>query len=184
MLSAPQSHGQLPGGQCPPLRGLLRVPLCGPDRLLWDNEIRKAGVSSGSAAPVRDSEMQSFTFDVVRVGICGPPTTAIAGRRFQTSFGERPLIGADRSLARKRASDAYGSWAGLHQLNLDAEDLPVDLACRTADDRVRLGRPSAVAHGRQLQGSLKFRCFIFRARRCSSDQAPLAYFGLPARAWP
>jgi len=35
--------------------------------------------------------------------------TAIAGLRLQTLFGERPFTGADRSLARKSASDAFGS---------------------------------------------------------------------------
>jgi magnesium chelatase family protein len=34
-----------------------------------------------------------------------------------------------------------GPTAGLHQLNLDAVDLPVELICHTADDRVRHGRP-------------------------------------------
>jgi hypothetical protein len=30
-------------------------------------------------------------------------------------FGERPLTGADRSLDRKSATDAFGSFAGTHE---------------------------------------------------------------------
>jgi hypothetical protein len=64
--------------------------------------------------------MQPFTFDFVRVGIRDPRMTAIAGLRFQTLLGERPFTGADRSLARKSASDAFGSVAGLHQQRLSS----------------------------------------------------------------
>ena len=39
-------------------------------------------VSNRSAAPVRDSEMQPFTFDFVRVGIGDPRMTAIAELHF------------------------------------------------------------------------------------------------------
>ncbi len=35
--------------------------------------------------------------------------TAIAGLCFQALFGERPFTGADRSLDRKSATDAFGS---------------------------------------------------------------------------
>ena len=37
--------------------------------------------------------------------------TAIAGLRFQTLFCERPFTGGDRSLDRKSATDAYGSFS-------------------------------------------------------------------------
>jgi DNA-binding response OmpR family regulator len=42
-----------PSGR-PPLRGLQRVPACGSDRQLRSDEIRPAGVSSGSSAVVED----------------------------------------------------------------------------------------------------------------------------------
>jgi hypothetical protein len=74
-------------------------------RLLWSNP----DGGFGSAAPVRDSKMQPFTFDFLRVGICDPRMTAIARLHFQTLLGERPFTGVDRSLARKSASDAFGS---------------------------------------------------------------------------
>jgi hypothetical protein len=84
-------------------RGLLfQGQLSGADS--WDPNFR-----CGSAAPVRDSKMQPFTFDFLRVGICDPRKTAIAELHFQTLFGERPFTGVDRSLARKIASDAFGS---------------------------------------------------------------------------
>jgi hypothetical protein len=71
--------------------------------------------SFGLAAPVRDSKMQPFTFDFLRVGICDPRMTAIAEHHFQTLFGERPFTGVDRSLARRIASDAFGSGADRHE---------------------------------------------------------------------
>jgi hypothetical protein len=51
--------------------------------------------------------------------------TAIAGHRFQALFGERPFTGADRSLDRKSATDAFGSSldsrrAGFAALNLSS----------------------------------------------------------------
>jgi hypothetical protein len=46
---------------------------------------------------------------------------------------------------------AEGSTAGLHRLNLDAEDLPVEPACHTADDWVVV---SAAAHFHRLRGRL------------------------------
>jgi hypothetical protein len=64
---------------------------------------------NGSAAQVRDHEMQPFAFEFVRVGVCNLRMTAIAGLHFQTLFGERPLTSVDRSLAQKIASDAFGS---------------------------------------------------------------------------
>jgi len=42
------------------------------ERLLRGGEFRAASVAEGSAAPVRDREMQPFTFESVRVGICYP----------------------------------------------------------------------------------------------------------------
>ena len=45
-----------------------------------------------------------------------------------------------------------GSTAGLHQLNLDAVNPPVELACHTADDQARHVRPVPVAGQGQLQG--------------------------------
>ena len=41
--------------------------------------------------------------------------TAIAGLHFQALLGERPFTGADRSLDRKSATDAFGSVAGTHE---------------------------------------------------------------------
>jgi len=49
-----------------------------------------------------------------------------------------------------------GSASGLREDDLDAADLPVELACHSADDWARHVRPGAVARGRQLQGQLKF----------------------------
>ncbi len=77
--------------------------------LLLGHQFADTKDRSGSAAPVRDSKMQPSTFDFLRVGICDPRMTAIAGLHFQTSFGERPFTGVDRSLARKIPSDAFGS---------------------------------------------------------------------------
>jgi hypothetical protein len=59
--------------------------------------------------------MQPFAFEFFRVGICDPRMTAIAGLHFQTLFGERPFTGVNRSLARKIASDSFGSVAGAHE---------------------------------------------------------------------
>jgi hypothetical protein len=41
-------------------------------RLLRGNHSMAVNVAEGSAAPVRDREMQPFTFEFVRVGICDP----------------------------------------------------------------------------------------------------------------
>jgi len=56
-------------------------------------------------------------------------------------FGERPPSKVDRSLGRKCSTDAFGSTADPRELDLDAVDLPVELACQTADDRVQHVRP-------------------------------------------
>lgn len=66
--------------------------------------------------------MQAFIFDFLPVGICDPRMTAIAGLHFQTLFGERPFAGVDRSLARKSANDAFGSFAGPGQRGLNARN--------------------------------------------------------------
>ena len=87
-------------------------PFTGADRSL---DPKSADDAFGSAAPVRDSKMQPSTFDFLRVGICEPRMTAIAELHVQTLFGERPFTGVDRSLARKIASDAFGSVAGPHE---------------------------------------------------------------------
>jgi hypothetical protein len=42
------------------------------ERLLRGAEFMEADVAEGSAAPVRDREMQPFTFEFVGVGICDP----------------------------------------------------------------------------------------------------------------
>jgi hypothetical protein len=82
----------------------------------------------GSAAPVRNSKMQPFTFAFLRVGICDPRMTAIAGLHFQTLFGERPFTGVDRSLARKSASDAFGSQAGTQRYRGERQLACLDLS--------------------------------------------------------
>jgi hypothetical protein len=61
--------------------------------------------------------------------------------------GERRLRGVES----RNADFAFGSTAGLHQLNLDAVDLPVELTCHTADDWVRHGRPFPDARDRLVQ---------------------------------
>jgi len=49
----------------------------------------------------------------------------------------------------------FGSAAGLHQLNLYAVDLPVELACHTAEDWVRHCRPIPVVRARPLSSKSK-----------------------------
>jgi hypothetical protein len=49
--------------------------------------------------------------------------TAIAGLCFQALFGERPFTGANRSLDRKSATDAFGSGLAGRPVNLAAAKL-------------------------------------------------------------
>jgi len=58
--AATQSPCMPPAGVCPLLRGLELVPGCGFDRQLQGGEIRTADVGSGSGAPVRPIELQTY----------------------------------------------------------------------------------------------------------------------------
>ena len=62
-------------------------------------------------------------------------------------LAERPLLSSnvDRQLSTleiRTMNVAEGSAVDLRELNLDAEDLPVEMACHTADSWVRHVRPA------------------------------------------
>jgi len=78
-----------------------------------------------------------------------------------------------------RANDWLGSTAGLHELNLAAVELSVEMASHTADDQTRHARPRAVLHDRRLSGKLKIITSILEAPVIKKI---LMHLGLQARA--
>lgn len=64
--------------------------------------------------------------------------TAIAGLRFQALLRERPFTGANRSLDRKRATDAFGSIWGVRERQLSGGKPSVSAFRRSVRRAVRL----------------------------------------------
>jgi hypothetical protein len=80
---------------------------------------------------------------------------------------QRPLLGSESQQPDGRS----GSAAALREDDLDAAELPIELACPPADDRVRHVRPVAVVDERQPQSF-------------PSDPADWAESALTAASWP